>query len=112
MGGDSMAWAAWGRDSAQKKQLKAAFWKMFHRSGEWFFPYNEDNEAEEPGYPERVSVYMGNWGGSVSVGESVYSTSEKHEGNMTRAEMVALLSQRTAAELAEMIVDLTDNADE
>lgn len=27
-------------------EVKAAFWETFHKSGEIFFPYDDDNDAE------------------------------------------------------------------
>lgn len=60
-----------------------------------------------------VSVYMGYHGGSITIGDKFYSAVKKDSPNeISAGEMIELLSKYSSKELANLIVDLIDNADE
>jgi hypothetical protein len=58
-----------------------------------------------------VNVYMGYYGGSITIGDNTYSVN-KEQGNTTAGEMLEILSSYHPKELAQLVIDLIDNADE
>jgi len=60
---------------------------------------------------DKVSVYMGYYGGSINIGPLHYSTQDDAE-TCTRDELKARLQKETKANLAEMIATLIDTAEE
>lgn len=60
---------------------------------------------------EDVDIYMGYYGGSITVGDLHYSVNTK-ETECTKEEMIAALGKYSKEELAACIVDLIDNSNE
>jgi len=64
-----------------------------------------------------VEVYMGYYGGYISIGEKKYISEDcirvnKHDILITKPELMGILRRHKKKELCEMIVELIDNADE
>ena len=57
-----------------------------------------------------VSVYMGYYGGSMTVDEFTYKVGDRTEGS--REELIEKLCKYKKAELAELFADLIENAEE
>ena len=60
---------------------------------------------------EEVSLYMGYYGGNISVGDKHYNVKED-EGNVDAGEMIKILSSYSSDKLAELIIDLVNNSEE
>ena len=57
-----------------------------------------------------VNVFMGFFGGGMSVGSLTYSVGDTKEGN--RIDLITELSEYSSAELATLFADLIENAEE
>lgn len=60
---------------------------------------------------KEVRIYMGYFGGDISVGDMVYDV-DKEKSKCTREEMIAELENYEKEELAACIVDLIDNSED
>lgn len=60
---------------------------------------------------EKVDVYMGWHGGSISIGEINFSVYEGEE-SCSKEELIEKLVKHTKTEIATMICDLIENANE
>lgn len=59
-----------------------------------------------------VSVYMGYYGGSLSVGNKTFSVNAKGEPTVSEEEMIGILAKHKAKDLARMIVELVRDSEE
>jgi hypothetical protein len=59
---------------------------------------------------KEVDIYMGYYGGDMSVGDTNYSVGLNKEGN--RSDFIAGLSKYSSKELATLFADLVENAEE
>ena len=66
-----------------------------------------ESDAEIRG--KKVSVYMGYYGGNISIGDLEYDVDGKQA---TREDLISCLNEFTKEELSILIADLIDNSDE
>ena len=67
------------------------------------------SEAEIRG--KKVSLYMGYYGGNISIGDIKYDV-DKKKSKVSREELISCLEGFEKHELAILIADLIDNSDE
>ena len=65
---------------------------------------------------EEVSLYMGYYGGSLTIGNLTYDVENearnRDQKSCTRKEMMDKIKSFTKEEIAQMIIDLVDNSEE